>query len=168
MAMLDLRYLGDPVLRETAAEVDAFDDDLRRLARDMMDTMYAADGVGLAAPQVGILRRLVVIDTREEGVEPLVLVNPRLVEVSEELEKGEEGCLSIPGLQELVERPTAAVVEALDLEGETFRIDAEGMLSRALQHEIDHLNGVLFIDRLSPLKRRLLLRKWEKVRSETV
>lgn len=164
MAVLDMRYLGDPVLREPASEIDTPDDELRQLARDMFDTMYAEEGVGLAGPQVGVGRRIIVVDSREEGQEPMVLLNPRLVESAPETDRQEEGCLSIPGVRELVDRSVAVTVEAMDLDGKTFRMEAEGLLARVLQHEIDHLDGVLFFDRISPLKRKMLLKKWEKVR----
>jgi peptide deformylase len=164
MAALEIRMMGDPVLRGRAAEIDTIDDAVRRLATSMLDTMYEAEGVGLAAPQVGILRRLIVVDPREDGVVPMALVNPRVVESSPQSERAEEGCLSIPGLRDVVERPASVTVEALGLDGEPVRLQAEGLHARVLQHEIDHLDGVLFLDRLSPLKRRLLLKRWEKVK----
>lgn len=167
MARLEIRVLGDPVLRQRAEVVAEVDDALRRLAQDMFDTMYEADGVGLAAPQVGLLTRLIVVDPREQGVEPVALVNPRVVELGGETDRAEEGCLSIPGVRDVVERPVKATVEALDLDGEPIRIEAEGLLARVLQHEIDHLEGILFPDRLSPLKRKMLLKKWEKVKPTT-
>jgi peptide deformylase len=162
MAVLEIRMMGDPVLRERAAEVEAVDDELRRLARSMFDTMYDAEGVGLAAPQVGIGQRLIVVDSREPDSAPLTLVNPRVVEASEATERAEEGCLSIPGLRDVVERSASVVVEGLDLDGQAVRVPAEGLLARILLHEIDHLDGVLFLDRLSPLKRRMLLKRWQK------
>jgi peptide deformylase len=167
MAALEIRMMGDPVLRERAAEVEAVDDELRRLARSMFDTMYEAEGVGLAAPQVGVLRRLIVVDSREQGASPLTLVNPRVVEVAPGTERAEEGCLSIPGLRDVVERPASVVVEGMGLEGQPVRIEADGLLARILQHEIDHLDGVLFLDRVTPLKRRLLLKRWQKVQHTT-
>ncbi len=166
MSLLELRLMGDPVLREEAAPIEAVDDEIRALARDMFDTMYEADGVGLAANQIGITRRLIVVDPREEGVKPRALVNPRVVATGEETDRAEEGCLSIPGLREIVERKSSVVVEALDLDGETVRIEAEGLAARVLLHEIDHLDGVLFVDRVSPLKRRMLLKKWAKVKGD--
>lgn len=166
MAALEIRLMGNPVLRERAEAIDAVTDDVRDLARDMFDTMYGEDGVGLAANQVGVMRRLIVVDPREEGVAPRALVNPRVVSAGEETDRAEEGCLSIPGLREIVERKSSVVVEALDLEGELVRIEAEGLHARVLLHEIDHLDGVLFLDRVSPLKRKMLLKKWQKVKSE--
>ncbi|HUG40609.1 MAG TPA: peptide deformylase [Longimicrobiales bacterium] len=166
MAVLRMRYLGDPVLRVRAEEIEAVDDELRALARDMLDTMYAEEGVGLAGPQVGVSRRIIVVDPREEGSEPRTLINPRILNASAEEEREEEGCLSLPGLRELVDRSITVVMEALDLDGRTVRIEADGLLARILQHEVDHLDGILFLDRVSPLKRRMLLKKWEKAKAE--
>lgn len=162
MAVLKIEMLGAPVLRERAAEVEAVDDDVRRLVRDMFDTMYAANGQGLAAPQVGVSRRIIVLDVPKSDAPPYALVNPRIVERSEETARAEEGCLSIPGVSDVVERPAKVVVEALDAEGAPVRIEAAGELARCLQHEIDHLDGILYIDRLSPLKRKLLLARYRK------
>lgn len=167
MAVLDIRVLGDPILRRKAEPVAEVDDEVRRLLDDMLETMYAADGVGLAAPQVGIGRRITVIDIRDPEIGVLELINPEIEEVGGEVERSEEGCLSIPGLQEIVERPARVVVEALDRDGERRRIEGEGLLARALAHEVDHLDGVLFIDRVSPLKRQMLLKRWRKVKPET-
>lgn len=164
MALLDIEVLGARILREEAVPVEAVDDDLRRLARDMFDTMYHAEGIGLAGPQVGVSRRILVVDVKndDESRHVHALVNPVVVEASREQDKASEGCLSIPGLEENVTRPVRVTVEALSLDGDPVRIEADGLLARALQHEVDHLDGVLFIDRLSPLKRGLLLRKWRK------
>jgi peptide deformylase len=166
MALLDIKLMGESVLRAEAEAVKAVDDELRALARDMFDTMYEADGVGLAANQVGVLKRLVVVDPREEGVTPMALVNPRVVSTGDETDRAEEGCLSIPGLRDVVERRATVVVEALDLDGEPIRIEAEGLLARVLLHEIDHLDGILFLDRVSPLKRKMALKKWKKAKAE--
>ncbi len=114
---------------------------------------------------MGITRRLIVVDPREEGVTPRALVNPRVLETSDETDKAEEGCLSIPGLKEVVERKAEVVVEAQDLDGEPIRIEADGLHARVLLHEIDHLDGVLFVDRVSPLKRKMLLKKWQKLQA---
>jgi peptide deformylase len=147
--------------------VDEVDDGVRTLVADLMDTMYDADGVGLAAPQVGVGLRVIVVDTREEdGEGPLALVNPSIVEASGDTEKAEEGCLSIPGIADIVERPARVVIEALDPEGRPLRVEADGLRARALQHEVDHLDGVLFLDRLNALKRRLALQKWRKLQEE--
>ena len=163
----EIRLLGDPVLRRPADPVPAVDDDVRALVEDLMQTMYEADGVGLAAPQVGVSLRVIVVDTREEeGADALALINPRIAESSEDTEKAEEGCLSVPGVADIVERPVRVVVEALDSSGAPVRVAADGLRARALQHEVDHLDGVLFLDRLSALKRRLALQKWRKLRDE--
>jgi peptide deformylase len=164
MAERPLRYLGDPVLRQKAVAVEELTAEVRQLIEDMFDTMYAEDGVGLAAPQVGVSQRVIVIDPREPDIAPFALVNPEVVEVSEEVERGEEGCLSIPGLKEIVERPSAVRVEGMDRDGERIVIEADGLLARILQHEVDHLDGILFLDRVSSIKRKLLLNRWQKVR----
>jgi len=161
VSVREVRYLGDPVLREMCREVETIDDDVRALVDDLLETMYAEDGIGLAAPQIGIPLRVFVYDVRDDELEPGVLVNPRIVEATGK-QKEVEGCLSIPGLDEVVERSGHVVVEGLDRDGEPVRIEATGLLSRCLQHENDHLDGVLFIDRVSPLKRRMLLKKWSK------
>ncbi len=160
----EMRFLGDPILRTKAEPVADITDDVRTLITDMFETMYAEDGVGLAAPQVGIGQRVIVVDPRDEGVEPFALVNPQIQSASDETEKGEEGCLSLPGLKELVDRSTTVVVTGLSDAGEPVTIEAEGLLARILQHEIDHVDGILFIDRVSPLKRKMLLKRWEKVK----
>ena len=169
MPIRPIELLGRPVLRQEASEITAFDESLQALVRDMFETMYHAEGVGLAGPQVGISSRILVIDSRNEEDPPagrLALVNPRIVEASRATERGTEGCLSIPGVDEVVERALVVVVEAQDPEGERVRIQAEGFLARVLQHEIDHLDGVLFIDRLSPLKREFLLKRYRKLQAE--
>ena len=142
-----------------------FDGDLRQLAEDMFDAMYEGEGIGLAAPQVGVSKRLFVMDVRDPDGEPQAVVNPVVIEQAGS-EKEEEGCLSIPGLVEMVERPDRVVIEGQDLDGRPIRIEASDLLARCILHEIDHLDGVLFIDRLSPIKRRLLLNKWKKLRKE--
>jgi peptide deformylase len=169
MAVREIVLMGDPILRTEAEEVTAFDDELRELVRDMFETMYHADGIGLAAPQIGQSARVLVIDLRREDHdddEQIAMVNPRLVWRSEETTKQSEGCLSIPGLEEIVERAAEVRVEGSDPEGNPISLAAEDLLSRALQHEIDHLDGVLFLDRVSPLKRRMLLKKWKKQQEE--
>jgi peptide deformylase len=164
MAKLEVRILGDPILRQKAADVGEITADLRRLIDDMFETMYEEEGVGLAAPQVGISQRIIVVDPHEEGTKGFALINPVVKEFSKEVERGEEGCLSIPNIKDIVERPVRVTVEGLTPEGEARCIEAEGLLARILQHEIDHIDGILFIDRLSPLKRKLLLKKWQKVK----
>lgn len=160
--------MGDPVLRREAEDVTSFDDELRSLVRDMFETMYHAEGIGLAAPQVGVSKRVLVVDLRRED-EPearVALVNPRVAWASDEVDKEPEGCLSIPGLEDLVVRPWAVRVEGFDPTGTPVVVEAEELFARALQHEIDHLGGVLFLDHLSPLKRRMALKKWKKLREE--
>jgi peptide deformylase len=158
---LAIEQLGSPVLRQRARNVEEVNEDLRTLIRRMFDTMYAATGQGLAAPQVGISLRLAVVEVPPRHGPGYVLINPRLVEAGRSRSSGIEGCLSIPGVSELVKRPAEVVVEAEDLEG-TLRLEADGELARCLQHEIDHLNGVLYIDRLSPLVRSMLVRRYRK------
>ena len=167
MAILEIRYLGDPILRRETRPVESFGDDLARFIDDLLDTMYAAEGVGLAAPQVGDERRVTVIDVGElrDGTEAIVLANPRIVERRGEV-RSEEGCLSIPGVIETVDRAAEVVVEYQDHRGETRTIEGADLLSRALQHEIDHLDGILFIDRLGPLRRRLAVREFRKALEE--
>ncbi|HSK20984.1 MAG TPA: peptide deformylase [Longimicrobiales bacterium] len=166
MAVRKLRFMGDPVLREKAAPVDGITADIRTLVADMFDTMYAEEGVGLAAPQVGVADRVIVVDPRDEDIEPFALINPEIVHFGDDLERDEEGCLSIPGLKEIVERPATCRVEAINMDGNRITIDADGLLSRILQHEVDHLDGILFLDRVSALKRKLLLKRWQKVKPD--
>ncbi len=168
MAIRTIELLGSPVLRERAREVTEFDDSLRALVADLFETMYHAEGIGLAAPQVGVSLRVFVVDLRTEegGEETFALVNPVLVEAGAETERSPEGCLSIPGLEEVVERPSTVVVEGSDPHGNPVRIEAEGLRARVLLHELDHLDGILFIDRVSPLKRKMLLKKWRRSRAE--
>ena len=161
--------MGDPVLRTRAEQVGSFDEGLRRLVDDLFDTMYHAEGIGLAANQIGVLKQVLVVDVRdEEDAEAgrMALINPRIVMATSEAEKETEGCLSIPGLEEVVKRPAGIRVEASDVRGAPISVDAEALLARALQHEIDHLEGILFLDRVSPLKRRMLRKKWKKAKAE--
>lgn len=168
MRELKIELLGAPVLRQRAQEVDRIDDEVRELVRAMFVTMHKADGQGLAAPQVGVSKRIIVVELPNGASPAYALINPRVVERSVERVRGEEACLSIPGVSEIVERPARVVVEALDLEGQPIRIEADGDLSRCLQHEIDHLDGILYIDHLSPLKRRMLLDRYRKLRRRAV
>ena len=158
MSLLDIRVLGDPILRQETTRVAEVTDDLRRLIADMFETMYAAKGIGLAAPQVGRTERLAVIDV--EG-ERFVVINPEIVR-TEGSDKGEEGCLSIPEVYGDVVRPARVTVRAMNEHGQTVEIEADELLARCLQHEIDHLHGKLFIDYLGPFKRRSALAKWSK------
>jgi len=168
MAVREIVLMGDPVLREEAAEVSDFDRELRALVRDMYESMYHAEGVGLAAPQIGVPKRVIVIDLRKDDElgARVALINPCVVWHSDETEKSAEGCLSIPGLEEIVERPSDVHVEGVDPDGLPIRVEATELLARALQHEIDHLDGILFVDRVSGLKRRMLMKKWKKLRAE--
>lgn len=162
--ILRIRKYGDPVLETKAEPVAEFDGELHRLAEDMFETMYANKGVGLAAPQVGVSKRLAVIDwsAGEDERAKLVLVNPEIL-VREGTQIGEEGCLSIPGFREDVKRAWRVRVRAQDLEGNFFETEGEELLARALQHEIDHLDGILFLQHLSLLKRDLIKRKIRKL-----
>jgi peptide deformylase len=168
MAVLPILEAPHPLLKARTAPVEAFDEGLRKLALDMFDTMYLAPGIGLAAPQVGVLKRLCVADVsdRKKGEEPrrLALVNPEVVWRSSEGDTQEEGCLSLPNQFADVSRPRAVRVRYRDLEGVERELEADGLLARCLQHEIDHLDGVLFVDRLSTLKRDMILRKLQKAR----
>jgi peptide deformylase len=164
MAILRIRHYPDPVLKQVAAPVTVFDEPLKALAKDMAETMYAAPGVGLAAPQVGISKRLVVIDCAPKGNPPqlLYVVNPEIVAASGDSVE-EEGCLSIPGYYARVPRQAEVQVRFLDLDGNPQELAADGLLAIAFQHEIDHLDGILFVDRLSPLKRGIFRKKYQKI-----
>ncbi len=164
MAILPIVTLPDPLLRKASAPIERIDEDVRKLAADMLETMYAAPGVGLAAVQVGVPRRLIVLDTAKEGAppRPLVLINPQIVSLGSEMREHEEGCLSIPDVRIDIERPGSLKVRYLDLEGKSQELAAEGLLATAIQHEIDHLNGKLIIDFLSRLKRDIIVRRFKK------
>ena len=163
MSILDIRVLGDPVLRKPTKRVTAFTDELRQLIADMFETMYAAEGIGLAAPQVGRMERLAVVDV--EG-QKFTLINPEVIERIGEIDKAEEGCLSIPDIYGDVERPFTVSIRALNENGEQYEATGSELLGRCFQHEIDHLDGKLFIDYLSPLKRKAAMAKWEKAKTE--
>jgi peptide deformylase len=164
MAVLPLVILPDAALRAVSEPVTAVTADVRRLADDMLATMYDAPGIGLAAIQVGVPRRIVTIDLarKEEEPKPIVFLNPEVIWTSEELSVSEEGCLSIPDYYEEVGRPASVKVRYMDLAGKTQEMDADGLLATCIQHEIDHLNGVLFIDYLSKLKRDRVMTKFKK------
>ncbi len=164
MTVRSLHLLGSPILRQQSAPVAQVDDAVRRLVDDLLETMRAAKGVGLAANQIGVARRVAVVDIGEEDPPPLVLINPVIVERGDEDDTAEEGCLSIPDIFGDVTRPARIVVEALDQEGRRARVEVVGYKARAIQHEIDHLDGILFLDHLSAVKRSLLLSKWKKSR----
>jgi peptide deformylase len=158
MSLLQLHLLGSPVLRQHSEIVPSVDEDLRRLIADMWETMDAAKGIGLAANQVGVARRVAVVDVEEDR---FVMVNPRIIE-TEGRASAEEGCLSIPDIYADVTRPDRVVVEAVDAEGRPYRKEATGLKARAIQHEIDHLDGILFLDHLSLVRRQMLLAKWRR------
>lgn len=164
MAKLPIVTLPDPILRQLSAPIERIDDELLKLADDMLETMYAAPGVGLAAVQVGVPRNLVVIDVadEEEGRQPLVLFNPQIVALGPQTRIHEEGCLSIPEFRIEIERPSTLTLRYIDREGEQREIDADGLLATAIQHEVNHLEGKLIIDFLSQLKRNMVVRKFKK------
>ena len=164
MAIRPILVLPDARLRAVADPIDKIDDEVKQLAQDMLATMYAAPGIGLAAPQVGELRRLVVMDLAKEGEkpDPIVMINPEILKFSDETVTTEEGCLSIPELYYEVERPAEVTVRYTDLEGNTVTREATDRLAICVQHELDHLDGVLYIDSLSRLKRDRVLKKFEK------
>lgn len=160
MSILDIRVLGDPILRQNTVPVKEITDELRTLVADMFETMHHARGIGLAAPQVGRTERLAVIEIEGDA---LVVINPEIVETSGKA-KAEEGCLSIPDIYADVERPKDVVVRAMDLDGNTYELQATELLARCLQHEIDHLHGKLFLDYLSLLKRRAKMSEWAEIK----
>jgi peptide deformylase len=164
MAILPILTIPDPILRKKAKPIERVDVELRRLVDDMLATMYEAPGIGLAAPQLGILRRLIVMDPAKDEApkSPIVMVNPEILERSQEMRVHEEGCLSIPDFTAEIERPAKTRVSYVDPQGKKKEAELEGIWSTLVQHEIDHLNGVLFIDYLSRLKRDMVVRKFTK------
>ena len=164
MALLPIIQYPDPVLAAKAEPVEIVDDAIRALAADMAETMYAAPGVGLAANQIGVLKRIIVVDVSEDKSELITLINPEIIELSDELCENEEGCLSLKGLFEKVKRPASVVVKYLDLDGKEQVISATDLLAVCLQHEIDHLDGQVFIDHLSQLKKDRARTKLSKLR----
>lgn len=168
MARRNLRFYGDPVLRLQAAPVAGFDPSLGELVRDMFDTCEAEEGAGLAAPQIGVSLRVFVVDCREDPddaasrMHRFAAVNPTVVK-TEGQTVSEEGCLSIPGLRESVKRHARVTLAAFDLDGKPFEVEAGGLAARAIQHEMDHIDGILFVDRLSSLKRQLLKRQLDSI-----
>ncbi len=161
MAILDILHFPDPRLRNRAKAVTVVDETIGRLVDDMLETMYQAPGIGLAATQVNVAKRVVVIDISEEKNQPLCLINPEILE-KEGVEQMEEGCLSVPGIYELVTRANQIRLRALDREGKPFEMTAEGLLAVCIQHELDHLEGKLFVDYLSSLKRQRIRKRLEK------
>ena len=167
MAILPIRIYPDPVLRVRCGDVVLFDDDLRRLVADMVETMHAAPGIGLAAPQVGVERRVAVVDISagERAEDVLVVINPRLLR-EDGSDEDEEGCLSLPGITEQVRRPLSILLGATNGEGDGYELEAEGLLARAICHEVDHLDGVLFPDRLQGLRRQRARRALRRLARE--
>lgn len=166
MSLLPIITLPDPLLRKASAPVERVDAELLRLADNMLETMYGAPGVGLAAVQVGVLRRLVVLDVADEekdGKQPLVLINPEIISLGSETRIHEEGCLSIPDYHVDIERPSTLTLRYTNRSGKRTELDADGLLATAVQHELDHLDGKLIIDFLSRLKREMVIRKFKKL-----
>ena len=161
MSRLEILHFPDPRLRRRAGPVSVVDDEIRRLIDDMLETMYDAPGIGLSAPQVNVAKRVVTIDVSPDRSAPVCLVNPEILATDGETET-EEGCLSVPGVYEIVKRPEWVRVSALDRDGRTREVEAEGLLAVCIQHEIDHLDGRLFVDYLSRLKRQRIRKKAEK------
>lgn len=163
MAILEIKKYPDEVLKIKASPVDEINGNIKQLIDDMIETMYNANGIGLAAPQVGVSKRIIVVDTspRQENQSLIVLINPEIINYEGEI-ISEEGCLSVPGFITRLQRKQKVFVKGLDKNGKEIEIEAEGLLARALQHEIDHLEGILLIDRISPLKRELFRRKYKK------
>ena len=167
MALLNILRYPDPRLHKVAAPIAQVDDRIRTLAADMLETMYAAEGVGLAATQVDVHERLIVMDTSEDHDQPLVLINPELIGVSDEMVLGDEGCLSVPTIYDKVERHARVTVKALDRNGKPFQFDADGLASVCVQHEMDHLRGKVFVEYLSLLKReRIKVKMIKRTRDE--
>ena len=165
MAILPILVAPDPRLKRTAQRVVRVDDAIRQLMDDMLETLYAAPGVGLAAPQVGVTKRVLVVDIgKGEARKPLLMANPEIVSASDELATYEEGCLSFPEQFAEVERPAKVRIRYIDHENEIREVEAEGLLATCIQHEMDHLDGVLFVDHISALKRGIILRKMKKAK----
>lgn len=165
MTLRKIIYLPDPRLRQVSVDVENIDDDLQILIDDMFETMYDAKGVGLAAPQIGINIRLSVVDVIGDKTEQLVLINPKIIASEGEMEY-QEGCLSVPGAYDTVKRAKKVTISALDRHGKPFEMTGEGLLGECFQHEIDHLNGKLFVDLLSPLKRTMARKKLDKYKRQ--
>ena len=162
MALLPILEFPDPRLRTVAKPVTEVDDKIRQLVDDMFDTMYDAPGIGLAASQVNVHKRVVVIDVSEDKSQPLVFINPEIEVLDADVSEYDEGCLSVPGFYETVVRPEHIRVKALDRDGKPFEIEPQGLLAVCIQHELDHLNGKLFVDHISPFKRTRIRAKLEK------
>ena len=167
MAKLEILEFPDPRLRTVAKPVETVDDALRKLIDDMIETMYEASGIGLAASQVNVHKRVLVIDVSETRDQPQVFINPEITPLTEDLAPYEEGCLSVPGFYEDVERIEHCLIKALDRDGKPFELEARGLLAVCIQHEMDHLNGKLFVDYLSSLKRNRIRKKLEKLHKKS-
>ncbi len=167
MTIRHILHFPDPKLHKKSLPVDQVDDEIRSLVDDMLETMYNAPGIGLAAPQVAVFKRVMVVDVSEEGNEPLVFINPEIID-AQGRETMEEGCLSVPEVYEKVERAEQVTVRALDRDGNPFEMHAEGLKAVCIQHEIDHLDGKLFVDYLSSLKRSRIRKKLEKARRQAM
>ena len=170
MALLPIITAPDPRLKTVAARIDAVDDDIRRLMDDMLETMYAAPGVGLAAPQVGVSKRVIVADVARSGEppQPMQMANPEIIQASSERSVFEEGCLSLPEHYAEVKRPERVRVRYLDRENEIREQEMDGFLATCIQHEMDHLDGILFVDHISKLKRGMIMRKLTKLKKQDV
>ena len=166
MSILAILEFPDPRLRTVAEPVTEVDDEIRRLVEDMFETMYDAPGIGLAATQVNVHKQVVVMDISEDQSDPLVFINPEVTVIDDATEPYDEGCLSVPGFYEPVDRPIHIRVEALDRDGIPFTLEPDGLLAVCIQHELDHLKGKLFIDYISPLKRQRIRKKLEKSHRE--
>jgi len=162
MAILPILEYPDPRLRKKAKPVVTVDDDIKRLVDDMFETMIDSHGIGLAASQVDVHQRVIVMDLTEDGSQPRVFINPEIEVLNDTTEPYDEGCLSVPGFYETVARPSNVMISALDREGKLFKEKASGLLAICIQHEIDHLEGKLFVDYLSPLKRQIIRKKMKK------
>ena len=161
MPILEIKLLPDPILRKKASPLEKVSEEVKTILNDMAETMYNAPGIGLAGNQVGILKRLVVMDCSSDEEDPnlIKMINPEIVNLSDKKEELEEGCLSIPDHKSIVKRPANVKVKYLNIDGIEQTLDAEGLLAACVQHEIDHLNGILFIDHISKLKREMILKK---------
>ncbi|AIJ49641.1 Peptide deformylase 1 [Comamonas sp. PE63] len=168
MAILPILCYPDPRLHKVAKPVAQVDERIQTLVKDMLETMYDAQGIGLAATQIDVHERVIVIDVSEERNEPMALINPEILWASDETQLGEEGCLSVPGIYDGVERSIAVKVKALDENGNSREIDAEGMLAICIQHEMDHLLGKVFVEYLSPLKRNRIKTKLVKAQKQAL
>ena len=166
MALLEILEFPDPRLRTIASPVEQVDDAMRELIDNMFETMYDAPGIGLAATQVNVHKRLLVMDISDEGDQPMVFINPQITPLTDETKTYDEGCLSVPGFYETVERPDRVRINALDRNGEAFELEADGLLAVCIQHEIAHLDGKLFVDYVSRLKRERIRKKLEKVQRQ--